>query len=265
MRATLRDEALEGWASRARSRSGGDDMHFLDPSRSARAVALLALAVVLVAPTASRAAGAKRVTLDSIKGAFGEVPILGADPLASKKVEWQPTGKARYDQFLQDAAFMDAGMIVSQATTDTLTTSLKGYARNIAASGAMKDAAKEIVGDTPPDQLSEEQSLALLALKKKMASLSEEELAFATKGAASATVVGGFLAKVPETSTQLVEQGSSLSQSVSKDFTGFDAMKVPGVGAALALSGVHVKDAAERAPELAKAITRLAQGLGSLL
>ncbi len=220
-------------------------------------------AALLAAPVVASAAGT-RVTMAGMKGTFGEVALLTTDPLEKKKVEWKPTGKGNYDDFLERAALMDAGMVVSEAFTQALTDNLKGYARSFAAEKATDQAVKEIVGDTPPEQLSEDQSIALLALKKKQEQLNGEETAFVGKSLLSAAVVGTFLSKVPDDSKTLAKNGAGLLQTVPSDFRGLQAIKAPIVTASLKEAGTHLQDAGTRAPEIAKGLTRLVEGLKSL-
>jgi|GEM_PF-3024585 len=221
-------------------------------------------AALLAVPMAASAASAQRITLAGMKGSFGEVALLTTDPLEKQKVEWKATGKGNYDEFFERAALMDAGMVVSQAFTEALTTNLKGYARSFAAEKATDEAVKEIVGDTPPEKLSDEQSVALLALKKKQDKLNGEETTFVAKSLLSAAVVGSFLAKVPDDSKALAQTGAGLVQSVPSDFKGLQAVKAPIVTASLREAGSHLQDASTRAPEIAKGLARLVEALKSL-
>lgn len=221
-------------------------------------------AAMLVAPMAASAAPVQRITLASMRGSFGDVALLTTDPLEQQKVEWKATGKGNYDDFFEKAALMDAGMIVSSSFTEALTTNVKGYARSFAAEKATDESVKAIVGDASPEKLTEEQSIALLALKKKQEKLNGEETAFVAKSLLSAAVVGTFLAKVPDGSKALGQTGAGLVQSVPQDFKGLNALKAPIVTASLNESGKHLQEASTRAPEIAKGLTRLVEGLKSL-
>lgn len=227
-------------------------------------ISRIVCAATLVAPMLVSAAPVQRVTLASMKGTFGEVALLTNDPLDKQKVEWKATGKGNYDDFFEKAALMDAGMIVSQSFTEALTTNLKGYARSFAAEKATDESVKAIVGETPPDKLTEDQSVALLALKKKQDKLNGEETAFVAKSLVSAAVVGTFLSKVPGDSKTLAQTGAGLVQSVPSDFKGLNAVKAPLVTSSLKEAGTHLQDAGTRAPELGKGLARLVEGLKSL-
>lgn len=226
-------------------------------------ISRIVCAALLAVPMVASAAGT-RVTLAGMKGTFGEVALLTTDPLEKKKVEWKPTGKSNYDEFLERAALMDAGMIVSEAFTQALTDNLKGYARSFAAEKATDQEVKRIVGDTPPEKLSEEQSVALLTLKKQQEKLNGDETAFVAKSLLSAAVVGTFLSKVPDDSKALAKTGAGLVQTVPSDFKGLQAVKAPIVTASLKEAGSHLQEAGTRAPEVAKGLARLVAGLTSL-
>ncbi|HYD42383.1 MAG TPA: hypothetical protein VEB43_16260 [Anaeromyxobacter sp.] len=227
-------------------------------------ISRIVCAALFAVPMVASAAGT-RVTLAGMKGDFGDVVAqLAGDPLEKKKVEWKPTGKGNYDQFLERAALIDAGLVVSEAFTQALTDNLKGYARSFAAEKATDEAVKEIVADTPPEKLSEQQSVALLTLKKKQEKLNGEETAFVAKSLLSAAVVTTFLAKVPNDSKALAQTGAGLVQTVPSDFKGLQAVKAPIVTASLKEAGSHLQDAGTRAPEIAKGLARLVEGLKSL-
>jgi hypothetical protein len=220
--------------------------------------------VALVAAPMAASAASQRVTLSTVKGTFGEVNLLSVDPLEKTKVEWKATGKGNYDDFFEKAARLDAGIIISQACTEAVSTNVKSYARSFAAAKATDAGVKEIVGDTAPDKLSDDQAMALLALKKKKESLSGEESAFVGKALLSGAIVTVYLAKVPDESKALAATGAGLIQSVPSDFSGLNALKGPAVAASLKESTNHLQDAAVRAPEIAKGLTRLLEGLKAL-
>lgn len=220
-------------------------------------------AVALAIPFASYAE-TRRITKSDVAPAFGGVTILQDDPLEKEKVEYPVTGKGNYDEFFRSSAQLHAGMIISQSATDSLTTNLKKYARSYAASKATDQNVKNIVGDSKPQDLKDDQALALLNLKKKNGELTSEETAFAGKSVASAAVLTAFLAKTPGQANDLTTQGTALTKSVPSDFSGFNAMKAPGVTAGLNQSLTNVKGASAKAPELAKSLARLSEGLQSL-
>ena len=207
----------------------------------------------------------QRVRMDSMNRVIGNLSGFEGDPLEKEPVEYMQTGKGNYDQFFSSAAEMHAGIVVSTALSDSLTTNLKKYARSYAASKAADENVKAIVGDTKPEDLTEDQSFALLNLKKKQGELSDDEKKFATRSVANTAQTTLYLGKTGDQAATLISTGSALSQSVRTDFTGMDAVKVPAVTKGLSGSLDNVKEASVKAPPLAKTLSRLGEGLKNLL
>jgi hypothetical protein len=155
-------------------------------------------------------------------------------------------------------------MVVSNSYADALTSDLKGYARSYAASKAADENVKGIVGDSKPEELTDEQAVALLKLKKKQGQLSADETAFAANALVDSAVVVSFLNETVTRAKPLAVRAASLSQSVKSDFSGTEALKVPAVAKSLNGSTSSLKQATVKAPELAKTLTRLAVSLKGL-
>jgi hypothetical protein len=199
-----------------------------------------------------------------VRGDMGKLTCLKSDPLEKEKVEYVVSGKSNYDEVNRSAAEMRAGMIVSNSYADALTTDLKGYARSYAASKATDDNVKEILGKSKPEEISDEQAVALLALKKKRGQLSADEASFALNAAADAAVVATFVGVSASQAKPLAAKATTLTQSVNTDFAGAEAVKAPLVAKGLDTSTKSLKEAAVKGPELAKTLARLAQGLKGL-
>jgi hypothetical protein len=239
-------------------------MNLLDKYRSLSICAGLGCAVLAVSSIAS-GADKRCVTRADVNDTFVGVTILQDDPLAQEKVEYLVIGKSNYDEFFRSSAKLHAGMVISQSATSALTTHLKGYARSYAAAQAADQSVKEIVGNSKPEDLTNDQAVALLALKKKHGELTADELSFATNSVASAAVLTKFLYDTPGQASGLVSQGTALTSSVPSDFKGFELLKVPDVVAGLNKSLSSLQAAVEKAPDLAKRLARLSEGLKSLL
>jgi hypothetical protein len=187
------------------------------------------------------------------------------DPFAKQPVEYPTTGKSDYDSFFKLAAEVRGGLVVSETLSETLTTNLKRFARSYAAARATDEAVRLIVGDTSLDQLSEAQSVALLALKKKRRELSQEEATFAGSSVANTGQMVIYLNRTADTARGLTDQGTSLSKSVKEDFAGDDMVKAPKVARGLSRSLEHLREASVKAPQIAKTLTRLGESLRALL
>lgn len=187
---------------------------------------------------------------------------LDGDPLAKQPVEYEVTGKANYDKFFKDAAVFRAGLVVSNSFAETLTTNVKNYARSYMASGAVSEEAKKIAGSTPAEKLSDDQALAVLKAAKT--SLQIDQLKYLASSGANALQLGVYLTESVKSAKDLVVTGKDLTQKVKTDFTGMDMTKAAGVTSALAGSVDNLNEGAQKAPELAKTLTRLGQGLAAI-
>jgi hypothetical protein len=203
----------------------------------------------------------QRVKLADIRGGMGKLTSLKNDPLEKEKVEYVTSGKPNYDEVSRSAAEIKAGMIVSNSFADSLTSDLKGYARSYAASQAADANVKEIVGKSKPDELTDEQAIALLSLKKKRGELSSDETHFAANAATDAAAVAAFLGVSVSQAKPLAAKATALTQSVNSDFTGAEAIKAPLVAKSMQTSTKSLTEATVKGPELAKTLTRLAQAL----
>jgi hypothetical protein len=221
--------------------------------------------LLLLAATACATASTNRVRMGELNSVLSHLSGLEGDPLEKEPVEYQQVGKADYDRFFKDSSTVRANLVVADALSEALSKNVKNYARSYAAAGAADENVKEIVGDTKPDQLSDEQSIALLRLKKKRNELSGDELKFAASSGANAVQVALYLVGTTLTTRQLAEQGKDLSGKVPTSFTGMEALKAPAATSGLSTSIDNLTRASTRIPDVAQKLTRLGEGLRSLL
>jgi hypothetical protein len=233
-------------------------------SKSGVATVVFGLGALLAAAGCATGTSTQQVKMGEIDRAIGGLTGLPGDPLEKEKVEYLVVGKPKYDQFFKSSAEMRAGFVVSEVLSQTLTTNLKSYARSYAASKAADESVKQIVGTTPLDQLSEDQSIALLRLKKEKESLSAEEKLFLASSVGNTAHTVSYLARTSTEAQSLVSAADSLSRSLKDDFTGLDAGKVPLVSKGITTSVDNVQNASSKSVELAKNLTRLGEGLKSL-
>ena len=215
-----------------------------------------------------------RLTMREMNPIIGwtEIPVAdlagagaGADPLEKEKVEYIMSGKGRYDHVTRSAAEIRAGLVLSQAFTETLTTNVKGLARSYAAAHAADENVKEIQGNTAVEDLSWDQQMALLNLKKKQEELSTDETLFLQRSVANTALLVTYLGKTAVESKELAETALALTRSVPTDFIGPDAILAPSVVQSLEGSAKNLDEASAKAPELAKTLARLGEGLKAML
>jgi hypothetical protein len=189
---------------------------------------------------------------------------LEGDPLDKTTVEYEQTGKAEYDQFFVDAAKTQAGLVVSNALVEALTKNIKSFAMSYAAANATDESVRLLLAGRTPDKINADESLALLKLKKTHGGLSNDESKYALRTGANTLQTATYLAESVKGTQGLIEKGRSLSGKVQNDFTGLDAVKGPGVATALTASVNNLTGAITTAPDVAKQLVRLGQGLMSL-
>jgi hypothetical protein len=225
----------------------------------------LGMGLLLLSASACVTASTNRVHMSMLNSALAQLSGIEGDPLAKEPVEYQQVGKSDYDQFFRDSSTVRANLVVADAYSDSLSKNVKRYAQSYAAAHATDDAVKEITGDTKPDQLSDQQSIAILQLKKKRNELSNDELKYAASSGANAVMAGAYIASTASTTKQLTEQGKDLGARVPTAFTGMEAVKAPAASAGVTTSMDNLGKASARIPDVAQKLTRLGEGLRSLL
>jgi hypothetical protein len=141
---------------------------------------------------------------------------------------------------------------------------VKAFAMSYVAANANDDNVKQLVSGRALDQISVDESLAVLRLKKQQGKLADDEAKFAVRSAANALQVAVYLKESVNGAKALADKGQGLSGRIKSDFSGLDSVKAPGVTSAIATSVDNLSQAAATAPEIAKQLTRLAAGLSSL-
>ena len=224
------------------------------------------LLVALLLAGCAGAVPTRQVQMDEVHRKIGSLTGLDEVPLDKEKVVYLSPGKGQYDEFFKASAEMRGGLMLSEAFSGVLTQNVKAYARSYAAARASDQNVKEIVGGTSLDQLSEDQSFALLGLKKKRGELQADELKYFASSATNAGQMVMFLNKAAEEAGVLADRGNALSNSVKEDFAGPKEMaQAPTIARGLSDSMAHIKEASAKAPPLAKTITRLGQSLKELM
>lgn len=229
------------------------------------AITLLACGATAGLGTNTTTTSTRRVAMNDLDTSIAKLTGLEPSPLSTTAVEYVVTGKPKYDQFFKSSAEVRATFVVSQALSEVLTENLKKYARSYVAIDGTDRSVKALIGKTAPEHLTVEQSQALLVLKKKRGKLSAEEKTFAINSVANTTQTVQYLGKTATTAKSLADSASSLSRSITTDFSGVEASKTPQVTEAVKTSVNNLREAPATAEQLAKTLARLEESLRSLL
>jgi hypothetical protein len=178
---------------------------------------------------------------------------MEGDPLAKEPVEYEESGNGKYDDFFRKAAVLRAGLVVSNEFANVLTKNIKAFARS---SMAADEIAKS------QENLTDEKALAVLKAQKSK--ITADQLKFLASAGANTAQLIVYLNESAKAAPALAQTGKDLTQSVKSDFTGFSAMKAPGVTAGLGKSVDNVNSAAQSIPDLVKTLTRLSQGIAAI-
>lgn len=123
-------------------------------------------------------------------------------------------GDADYDEFFKSAAKLDGLVILCKGMTTTATGQLKKFAMSKAADAALKDNIRDLVGNTPKEQWTTEQSIAVMKMAKRQGKINSDEAKYfaTTAGSIGITVVS--LGKGIKEAKDLVPKGQELLQNV---------------------------------------------------
>ena len=213
-----------------------------------------------VACTSSRG----RIKMGELHAALANASGLEGDPLDKTPVEFDQTGKPEYDQFFVEAAKVQAGLVVSNALVEALTKNVKAYAMSYVAANAADASVQQLLNGRTAEQMGPEEAIAVLKLKKAKSGLSADEGKYALRTGANTLQTALYMKESVVSTKGLAEKGQTLSGKVKSDFTGLDATKAPGVASALTSSVNNLTQAATTVPDIARQLTRLAEGLASL-
>jgi len=146
--------------------------------------------------------------------AYGGHSIGFAEDSEDGLVTYIQIGDPVYDSFFKSTAKLDGMIILSGVMSSTATGELKKFAMSKAASGAMKDNIKELVGDTPPDQWTTEQSIAVLKMAKGQDQINSDEMAYFSTTAISIGIAVVSLGKGVVEAKNLIPKGQELLKNV---------------------------------------------------
>ena len=175
-------------------------------------------------------------------------------------VMYYAIGDPKFDDFFMTAAKIDGLVILTSALVTESTTQLKNFAMSKASNEALKENIKELVGDTPPDEWTTDQSIAVMEMSKKQGEISDDEKAyFVTTGIMLAA--GSYsLGKGVKETADLIKTGAILIKDVKK----VKPWLVPATTKALKGSVENLKGIAQNAPGLLEEVVVLSKGFKAL-
>ncbi len=175
-------------------------------------------------------------------------------------ITYYSIGNDDFDAFFKTAAKLDGLIILTHYMTMTATGQLKKYAMSAAANEALKDNIHELVGDTPPEEYSTEQSIAVMQLAKQQDKVSDEERKyFATTSLSLGVGVYSLTKGVIETGN-LLRDGSNLLQNIGL----LEPWKIPAATKAISASMTNLKSIRNNAPATLEEMKVLYEGFKAL-
>ena len=145
---------------------------------------------------------------------IGGASIGFADDSEDGLVTYIQIGDAGYDEFFKSAAKLDGLVILCKGMTTTATGQLKKFAMSKAADAAMKNNINDLVGNTPPEQWTTEQSFAVMKMAKAQGKINSDEVKYFATTAGSIGIAVISLGKGVKEAKDLLPKGQELLQNV---------------------------------------------------
>ncbi|MFB0517045.1 MAG: hypothetical protein ACETWG_10660 [Candidatus Neomarinimicrobiota bacterium] len=182
-------------------------------------------------------------------------------------IDYPVTGIEKYNEFFKSSALIYYTAELAGSMVNDATANLKRFARDRLAGAVMDENIRELIGDTPPDQLSVEQSLAVMRMEQERDRITQHEVEyFATTigelGIASFALVRG-IKETPD----LIRSGGALLTNVKDDFTIFGIPRfweIRPVVEGLNESIDRLKHVRDKAPVIVEDIAVLISGIKEL-
>jgi hypothetical protein len=229
-----------------------------------RKIRLAAAFVIAVLLLLTGCAGRAVLTLSDLDPKFEVLEDLGIQVVL---IDYPITGIDRYNEFFKSSALIHFTAELSQSMVNNAAVNLKNYARDHLAAGIMEENIQELIGDTPPDQLTVEQSLAVLRMEKEHDRITDNESRYFFTMAGQLGIASLALIRGVKEAPDLIKKGKLLITHAWEDFT---IMGIPRfwdiepVVSGLDESLGRLKYVTEIAPVLIEDIAVLLRGLKEL-
>jgi hypothetical protein len=124
----------------------------------------------------------------------------------------------------------------------------------------MKENVAELVGDTPPEEWTVEQNIAIMKMAKQQDEISADEKRYFAQSAGTMVIGMAALSKGLGAVKELTEQGTQLQESISK----LKKAQIPPATKGTKTSLEHLKEAQEKGPGMVEEIKVLTTAFQAL-
>ena len=145
---------------------------------------------------------------------IGGSSIGFADNSEDGIVTYVQIGDPGYDEFFKSAAKLNGLGILCKGMVTTSIGQLKKFAMSKAADAAMKDNINDLVGNTPPDKWTTEQSLAVMKMSKAQGKIKSDEVKYFANTASSIGIAVLSLGKGIKEAKELIPKANELLKNV---------------------------------------------------
>jgi len=200
----------------------------------------------------------KTLKVGDIEPKLKDMPLVG--DIKFKGIKYDEIDEPEYDGFFLSSAKIHGLVELNQELAESATKSLKKFAMSKMADEAMKENIKGLVGDTPPDKWTTEQSIAVMQMAKQQDKISADEKRYFVQSAGTLAVGMAALTKGLESVKELMEQGKGLKESTGD----LEKIKIPAAAKGSKTSLGHLQDAKEKGPVLAEELKVLTTAFKAL-
>lgn len=211
---------------------------------------MICMIVLLTGCGASRA----YVTLSDLDSRFEFLDEAGIEIAL---VDYTLSGVEKYNEFFKSCAIIYFASNVSHAMVNDATANLKKYAQDHLSKMTMDENIEELIGDTPHDDLSIEQSNAIMRMEKERGKLSLNEKKYFVLMAGQLAIGSLLLIRGIKETPDLLKSGRNLLTDVGEDFShkGFPMFwLIPAVTQGIKESTERLNQVRKDAPELVEDI-----------
>ena len=175
-------------------------------------------------------------------------------------VSYVQIGDPAYDDFFKASAKLNGLVLLCKGMATTATGELKKFAQSQAANAALADNIKELVGDTPKEDWSTEQSVAVLKMSKMKGQLTGAEIGYFATTATSMGVGIFALGKGIKEAKDLLPKGADLLNNVSS----LKPLMVPAATKGVKTSIDNLKGVVDNTPKMLEEMKVLVDAFGQL-
>jgi len=176
--------------------------------------------------------------------------------LIEKPIEYIQIGDPNYDDFFMASAKLNGVVVLSKGMTTTATGQLKKFAMSKASNEAMKENIIDLVGDTPKEQWTTEQSIAVMKMAKGQGQINSDEVKYFATTAGSIGIVVVSLGKGIVEAKELIPNGTKLLKNVKS----VSPLKIPQATKGVKLSLENLNGVVKNAPKMLEEMKVLLDG-----